>query len=871
MTGTGFVWRMALREGRAGWRKLLVLTAAVAIGVAALVAIDAFTDNLRDSVRDQARGLLGADLAVQARQPFTPAVVAMLDTIARLADSAAAPGDHGPTMARTVEFSAMAWVPRTSGTRLVQVTATEPGYPWYGDFQADPRDAWPGLQVPATMPAVVVEPALLAQLDAHVGDTLALGDGRFRITGIASKVPGDVAVRAAFGARVYVPYGSVAGTGLLGFGARAEHAAYYRLPPSVDANELAKAWRPRLRVERARIRTVDDDRNNLTEVLERLTSYLGLVALIALLLGGLGVASAVSVFIRRKLDTIAVLRCLGATSRQVFAVYLLQAMGMGLLGSIAGVALGLLVQQLLPGLLREFLPVTVTARPSASAVALGLGIGLWVSGVFALLPLLRVRRVTPLAALRRDVEPGGVRRDPLTIPAALLVVLSLVLLAALQVRDWALAAWFSGSILLVLAILWLASWGLTQAVRRWFPRRWPYVWRQGLANLYRPANQTVTVVLSLGFGAFLLATLYLVQYNLLRHLRVTGGGERPNLVLLDIQKDQVAGVDSMLAARHLARLGPVPIVPMRIRSINGTPVLRALADTVEPDLGPGQADSAPRRAGWAVRREYRSTYRDTLVASEKLVAGKWFEAGARGVPGAAAVISVEVGLASELDVTIGDTITWDVQGIDVPSVIGSLREVDWARFEPNFFVVFEDGVLEAAPQSALLLTRVNDGTERGHLQRSVVERFSNVTSVDISSVQQSIEQLVGQVTLAIRFMAFFSLLTGAVVLVGAVATSRYQRIREGALIRTLGGTQRQIYRIVAAEYLALGTLAALVGVGLSVAAAWALARWVFETPFGLPAALAALAAGLVAGTAAVGVANSRDVVRRAPLEVLRAE
>lgn len=871
MTGAGFVWRMALREGRAGWRKLLVLTAAVAIGVAALVAIDAFTDNLRDSVRDQARGLLGADLAVQARQPFTPAVVAMLDTIARLADSAASPGDHAPTMAHTVEFSAMAWVPRTSGTRLVQVTATEPGYPWYGDFQAEPRDAWPGLQAPAAMPAAIVEPALLAQLDAHVGDTLALGDGRFRITGIASKVPGDVGVRAAFGARVYIPYQAVGGTGLLGFGARAEHAVYFRLPPAVDANELAKAWRPRLRAERARIRTVDDDRNNLTEVLERLTSYLGLVALIALLLGGLGVASAVSVFIRRKLDTIAVLRCLGATSRQVFAVYLLQAVGMGLLGSIVGVALGLLVQQLLPGLLREFLPVTVTARPSVSAVALGLGIGLWVSGVFALLPLLRVRRVTPLAALRRDVDPGGVRRDPLTIPAALLVVLSLVLLAALQVRDWVLACWFSGSILLVLAILWLASFGLTRAVRHWFPRRWPYVWRQGLANLYRPANQTVTVVLSLGFGAFLLATLYLVQYNLLRHLRVTGGGERPNLVLLDIQRDQVSGVDSMLATRHLARVGPVPIVPMRIRAINGQAVLRTPADTLEPDLAPGQPDSAPQRAGWAVRREYRSTYRDTLVGSEKLVAGKWFEAAARRAPGTPAAISVEVGLASELGVTIGDTITWDVQGIDVPGVIRSLREVDWARFEPNFFVVFEDGVLEEAPQSALLLTRVIDGAERGRLQRSVVERFSNVTSVDISSVQQSIEQLVGQVTLAIRFMAFFSLLTGAVVLVGAVATSRYQRIREGALLRTLGGTRRQIYRIVAAEYLALGALAALVGVGLSVVAAWALARWVFETPFGLPGALAALAAGLVAGTAVVGVANSRDVVRRAPLEVLRAE
>jgi putative ABC transport system permease protein len=267
-----------------------------------------------------------------------------------------------------------------------------------------------------------------------------------------------------------------------------------------------------------------------------------------------------------------------------------------------------------------------------------------------------------------------------------------------------------------------------------------------------------------------------------------------------------------------------------------------------------------------VRREYRSTYRDTLVASEKLTAGKWWTR--HPGPGS---ISVELGLASELNVTIGDTITWDVQGISIPTVIASLREVDWARFEPNFFVVFEPGLLEQAPQSALLLTRVNDPAGRGLLQRKLVERFSNLTAVDISNVQQAVEQLVGQVTLAIRFMALFSLLTGAVVLAGAVATSRYQRIREGALLRTLGGTRAQIFRIVAAEYTALGLLSALVGVGLAILAAWALAKWVFESPFGVPVALGALAALVVLGTALIGLLNSRDVVRKAPLEVLRTD
>jgi len=858
VTSLRFVLRMAAREGRASRRRLLVLTGAVAVGVAALVAINAFSDNLRLSVKDQARSLLGADLALVSRRSFPPLADAVLDTISR-----------GGAVARVAQFAAMAYVPRTAGTQLVQVTAAEPGYPFYGEIGTAPATAWSRLHDGAY---VVVEPALLAQLGAHVGDTLSLGERRFTIIGVTTSIPGDVGIRAAFGARVFIPYRFLQATGLLGFGARAEYAAYVRLPPEADALKLAERFRTTLRAERVRIRTVEEDRNNLTQTLDRLGNYLGLVALMALLLGGLGVASAVSVFIRRKLDSIAVLRCLGASSGQVFSVYLLQAAGMGLLGSAVGVIGGIIIQQALPFLLRDFLPVTVSAAPSARAIGLGLVVGLWVSTVFALLPLLAVRRVPPLAALRRDVDPTPPRRDPLTLPTLALLALSIVALTALQVGNWRTALYFSLGIGGAVAVLWLASLGLTRAVRRWSPARWPYVWRQGLANLHRPANQTTTVVLALGFGAFLLATLYLVQHNLLRQLDLSGGKDRPNLVILDIQPDQLAPAESLLKGNQLRLMGPVPIVPMRISAINGRPVLRTGDDSVEVDStghagGPG---GIQRRAGWAVRREYRSTYRDTLVSSEKLVAGKWWSR-TQGSPVPPYPISVEVGLASELSVTLGDTITWDVQGLPVVTYITSMREVNWARFEPNFFVVFEPGVLEKAPQSALLLTRVDDPAERGQIQRRLVERFSNLTTVDISNVQAAVEKLVGQVTLAIRFMALFSLITGAVVLAGAVATSRYQRVREGALLRTLGATRGQILRVVVAEYATLGFIAATAGLGLAMAAAWALARWVFESPFGVPASIGGLGALVVAGTALMGLLNSRDVVRLAPLEVLRGE
>jgi len=499
--------------------------------------------------------------------------------------------------------------------------------------------------------------------------------------------------------------------------------------------------------------------------------------------------------------------------------------------------------------------------------------GLWVSVVFALLPLLRVRRVSPLAAIRRDYEPSSARRDPLTIPVLLLLAASVVVLAALQVGSWRSALGFAGGIGGALLALWLASWALARVVRRWTPARWPYVWRQGLANLHRPANQTVTVVLSLGFGAFLLTTLFLVQHNLLRQLQLGGGSVRPNLVFFDIQPDQQRPLAALLQEQGIHAGAAVPIVPMRINAINGKPVLRITGDSAEWVSDTGRPEGRRGNGGWALRREYRSTYRDSLVPSEKLVAGKWWPAArANRAAGELGAISVEVGLASELNVTIGDTITWDVQGVRIPAVVRSLREVDWARFDTNFFVVFEPGLLDQAPQTFVLLARVDDPAARGRLQRTVVERFGNVTTLDLATLQGALEKLVNQVTLAIRFMAVFSLLTGAMVLVGAVATSRFQRIREGALLRTLGATRRQVLRVVMTEYLALGGLSAVVGVGLSVLAAWAIAHWVFDGPFAVPVPALALVAVLVtAGTVVRGALNSRDVLRLPPLEVLRNE
>lgn len=855
MTRLHFVLAMAGRESRAAKRRLLLLTASVTVGVAALVALNSFTANMRSAVADQAQSLLGADVAVRARAPFSPRAVGLIDS------AAGCSGARCAAVAEVTSFSAMAYVPRTEGTRLVQVAAIAGGYPFYGQIRTAPEAAWGNLQAARN---VIVDPTLLAALNARIGDTLSLGETRFEITGTIVDVPGDVGVRSAFGPRVFIPGRFVSQTRLLVAGSRAEYERFVKLAGG-DPQVVARDLRGSLAGERATVRTVADDERDLDEALDQLGRYLGLVALIALLLGGLGVASAVHVFIRRKIDTIAILRCLGATSAQVLTVYLIQAAAMGLLGSICGALLGMGLQLALPHLFADFLPVDVEFALSWHALLLGIGTGLLVSSIFALLPLLSIRRVSPLVVLRREFEEArGMNRDWLKLPAWVAMVACIAGLAALQVGNLVSGLVFTAAIGLVLGVLALTAFILIRTLRRWFPGGLPYLWRQGLANLYRPANQTLVVMLSLGFGAFLLSTLYLVQSNLLREFRFGGTGPRPNLVLFDIQPGQKTEIEQVLASRGHALQPPVPIIPMRILSVKGRPVSRILADTA-----PVGEDGQPL-GRWAFRREYRSTYRDTIVSSEKRVVGDWWQPGAGGT--GAVPISVEVEVAGELGVTVGDTIVWDVQGLPVTTRIVNLREVNWARMEPNFFVVFPDGPLNAAPQMFVMLSLIPDAAERGRVQRQVVERFPNVTSIDLTQIQASIESLIDKVVLVIRFMALFSLATGAIVLVGAVATSRFQRIREAVLLKTLGATRKQILQILFVEYLALGALAVAMALLLSTGAAWLLMKYVFESEFAFPAIpLGILAASMLVLTVSVGLLNSTEVFRKTPLEVLRAE
>ncbi|MBL0173018.1 MAG: ABC transporter permease [Gemmatimonadaceae bacterium] len=612
MTASATV-RLAWRESRTARRRLALYMSSIAFGVAALVAIDSFAGNITSSIRDQSRTLLGGDVSLGARAEFPAVVDTLLDSLATV----------GVPYARITTFASMALAEPSGGTRLVQVRAVSPGYPFYGAIETVPAGGWRTVH---DAPVVFVDPSLLIALNAAVGDSLRLGVRLFRIAGTLGNVPGDAGITAVIGPRIYISDKWIASTGLLKFGSRAEYDVVLQLPATLSAKKEAALfarslrWRidpraaalqeaadardagaggaaaaaavlmtrptrratapvpapapasvptasitatasdtarsglsspaPRARV---RVRTVADTERDFTEAVVRLADFLSIIGLIALLLGGIGVASGVNAFVTAKIDTVAVLRCLGATSRQVLSLYVVQAAAMGFVGALAGALLGIGIQFLLPLVVADFLPIDVRIALEPQPLVLGLATGVWVALIFAMRPLLALRRVSPLQAIRRDADTAALPREWKDLARLIvdgLLVGSLVAIIMTRLGAWREGLAVSAGITGAVAVLWVAATLLIALARRSARPSWPFTLRQGVANLHRPANQTRAVTLALGFGAFLLSTVYLVQANLLRRVQSSADASAGNLLFFDVQDDQAPPLDSLLRARR---------------------------------------------------------------------------------------------------------------------------------------------------------------------------------------------------------------------------------------------------------------------------------------------------------------------------------
>lgn len=838
----GWLIKMAWRDSRRSRSRLLLFISSIILGIAALVGIFSFSYNLKRDIDQQAKALVGADLVIESNRAVSAELTPLLDSL-------------GNDRARERNFASMIFFMKNQGTRLVQVRALEGAYPFYGDLETSPSGAGRNFR---NGRQALVDKTLMIQYNAQVGDSIKIGDLSFVIAGALLKAPGRTGLSTTIAPPVYIPLQFLDQTGLLQKGSRIGYNYYYRFDPGTDIDKLISTIQPRLEKEGLDYETVESRKRNTGRAFEDFAQFLTLISFIALLLGCIGVASAIHIYIREKINSIAILRCLGVSSAQAFLIFLIQVAGIGLIGSVIGAACGILVQQILPSVLKDFLPVEATMTISWKAIGQGILLGFLISVLFALLPLVSIRKVSPLLTLRMSVEPGRLLRDRLTWLLYAAILLFVIGFSRWEMKSWKQALFFTAGILIAFLLLAAAARLLMWMVRRFFPTSWNYLWRQAFANLYRPNNQTIILVITIGLGTAFIGILYFIQSLLINRVSLSATGNQPNMVLFDIQSSQRDGVAALTRKYGLPVLQEVPIVTTRIERLNGKTALQARDDS---------SSQIPRRV---FEGEIRVTYRDSLTDSEKITAGKLH--GPVKSPNDIVYISMDENYANRIHVKIGDSIVFNVQGVLMPAIVGSFRQVDWRRVQTNFRVVFPTGVLESAPQFHVIVTRASSSEASAHFQQAMVKAYPNVSIIDLGLILSVMDDILSKIGFVIRFMAAFSIITGLIVLIASVLISKYQRIQESVLLRTLGASRRQIFLINALEYLFLGALASVTGILLALAGSWALAKFSFDSHFSpqwLPVLILVFLICLL--TVMIGLLNSRGVVNKPPLEILRRE
>ena len=834
-----WLFKMAWRDGKASIARLMLFMASIILGIAAVVSIQLFSENLKQNIKSQSKALMGADFIIDSRQLPNEKVQAIIDSL--------------NVAASEVNFVSMAAFPKNGGTKLVKVRAIEGNFPFYGTIDTEPVNAAKQYQ---ELGGALVDATLMLQFNLKAGDSIKLGKLMFPIIGALKSIPGSTAISTSVAPPVLIPFRFIEATELLQLGSRKEYQYFFVAPPSMDLELLDKTIDPILDDENADLDTHTSTSERLGRRYENVSKFLNLAAFIALLLGCVGIASSVHIYIKEKLKNVAVLKCIGASRKQTFLIYLIQIIGIGLIGGVLGAAIGIGLQYAFPYILQDFLPFDVQVSITAQPLIMGILLGILMSVLFALLPLLGTWYVSPLEVLRgTDENLLKPRKARLFTLAAILIFI--FLFSFWLLKDALFGLLFTVGILVTFSIMAGIASVCMQLIKKNFPINWGFTQRQSLLNLFRPNNQTMVLILAIGLGTFLISTLYFTKDILLAKTSIENNSDNANIILMDVQSNQKEAVVNTILPKGLEVIDNIPIVTMRMHQIKNRLVNDIRKDTT----------STMNR--WILNHEFRVTYRDSLLVSEELLEGTWTQAIEQGAP---IVVSISDNIARDADLAIGDKVVFNVQGVLLETTIGSIRKVDWGRMQLNFSVVFPTGVLENAPQFNVLTTNVSNEKVSANLQRDLVKKFPNISVLDLRQVYNIIEDILDKISWIINFMAFFSILTGIIVLIGSVRNSKYQRIKESVLLRTLGAKSKQILKIIAFEYVYLGIIGSLVGIILSLISSQLLATFLFKEPF-IPSVIPFLVflPGITAMVLIAGISNIRSVLKSPPLEVLRKE
>jgi putative ABC transport system permease protein len=850
--------KIAAREMHSSRGKFFFVILSVAIGVAALTGVRGFSASFRSTLLNRARSIMAADLSARMFQQPTAEQQTGLDEIAK----------SKVKITPATELLSMASSAKTLDPLLVSMKAVDPAmYPFYGEVELAPAAPLKTVLTPET---VVVADDLLVRLNLKVGDQLKIGTQFFRIASVVVNEPDRLSSSFAAGPRVLISREGLEASGLLAPGSRAGQRYLFKVPaPRNGAPISDKAvadLKARLEKLLPEAQIIDYRETNpaLTQGLDRATSLLSLMSLVALVLGAIGVAMAMRAHLQQRLDTIAIMKSLGARSGQVIKIYLLQTLLLGGAGGVLGVALGVGVQLSFPYLLAKLIHVDTELHVQLSTVFTGLAVGILTTLLFTLPPLLDIRGVRPILILRRAVDDSDdpfvagiwrkVTKNMAQIGAAVLILAGLAAIATTLSDSVVVGQVFSLGLVGVLGVLLAASAAVLAGLRYFLSKtrlHLPSAVRHGLANLYRPGNPSAALLAALGMGVMQIMTVYLVQKAVVSELHISAAPNLPNVFLIDITNSEIGGIQTLLKAQHSVTAEPelLPVVSSRVVDIDGVPANEA------------KLKNFPRR----MLRSISLTWMNSTPPGTKVVEGKWWAASEKEP-----VVAIEQRLAQRLGVHVGSHITFAAQDKQIVARVGALTKADGqhAFSRAEFFL----------PQAALAGLPVvwyggvhADPARVGELQRALYAAYPTVTVINVAQALETVRSVVIQITYVIQFLAAFSIFAGVIILASSIAGTRYRRIREVVVLKTLGATRRRIATVFSIEFAVLGLVAGVVGISFAnVIARVLLTKLTVAYHFQWVWTVAALA-GTAALTVATGWLASHRILGRKPLEVLREE
>lgn len=843
--------RIAWRESRSSAGKFLFVIIAVAAGVGALSGVRGFSGAFQDMLLKDARQLMAADLSVRVYHQPDAQEQQALDAIV----------DQGADRTWITETVSMATAQGAGRPMMVSVKAVEPDkYPFYGQVVLRPERA---LAETLDANSVVATDDLLLRMQVAPGDEIRLGNESFRIAAVITVEPDRMTGSFNVGPRVLMTREGLERSGLIQRGSRAAQRYLYKMPPSENPDAAIQAAREQLS-EVFRERWIADYRETHPTIqrgLERATNFLSLVSLVAMIVGALGVAMAMHSHLQQRLDTIAIMKCIGARSGQILRIYLLQTVALGVAGSLVGVAAGYAVQAWAPRLIAQYFPSAPDFSWQPATALQAMLIGVLTTLLFSLPPLLSIRKIRPALIFRRDMEGRGkgllerLKGARSSLAPGALIVGGLAVVAAWLGDSVALGGWFAGGLLVSLIALALTAWlflRFLEKLPRWLPVRLPTALRHGIANLHRPGVHAEAILVALGVGVTFTLSVYLIQSQVLDQMVKSAPPDMPNVFLMNVtNQERPALAEFLMSYPGAEEVTLTPSVPARLTAVNGMAL-------DEMDLG----DQGAR-----YRQTRGVTWFDGGPPEEIVVLdGQWWS---DDDPRPLAAVREDA--AETLGVEPGSTLEWMIGREAVTAEVGAVYRVETIRPSSSGYFVLTRAALEGRPATFYGGVRIAPDKAL-ELQRDSFERFPSVMVINVADVVGIVQEVVDQIALVVQFVSAFAILGGIVILTSSVMASRFRRIRETAILKALGATRRKIAQIFSVEFLLLGLVAGGIGALLASAFSAVLLEQVLDAQFEFqpwPSLIAALGTALLANVA--GWLASFRILARKPLEVLRGE